>query len=429
MAPEVLGRRTVDQRSREARSETRGEAVSRHRVKHPLLLDNPIRDYAWGSRTALAELVGQPSPSPRPQAELWMGAHPSAPSWVRVGGRRLTLVELIGDDPVGILGSRVAEEFSGRLPFLLKVLAVERPLSIQVHPDARRAAEGFAREQAAGVPIDAPERCYRDPDPKPELVCALTPFTTLCGFRPLPEIRERLAAIAGPGLRPLVESLREGGPAEGLRRLLGGLLELPRGAGGVLAPAVREAARRAAGDPAFAWVERLAEEHPGDPCALAPALLRLVDLQPGQAMFLPPGRLHAHLQGCAVELMASSDNVLRAGLTDKHVDRGELLDTVVFDEVAPGILEAETRGRGRAVYCSPAREFELETIRVEEEAAVSLECPAASILLCTEGAVRVEAADRAETRLPRGASCLVPAAAGQVRIRGAGRAYRASVPA
>ena len=392
------------------------------------LLENPIQDYDWGSRTALAELLGR-EPSLRPQAELWMGAHPRAPSRVRFAEGSLELGEWIERDPDAVLGRAVVERFGPRLPFLFKVLAVERALSIQVHPDARQAAEGFAREQAEGMPLDAAERCYRDPSPKPELVCALTPFRVLRGFRPVAEIREAFRRLGGEALA-LAACLDDApSPAEGLRRLLDALLGMPaadRARG--LAGAVAEASKRAGDDPACAWVERLAAEHPGDPGALAPLYLRLFTLAPGEAMFLPAGELHAYLHGTAVELMANSDNVLRGGLTHKRVDPRELMRTVDFAAPEPRVLRPEPRGPGRVAYRTPARDFELEVIAVEEGDPVALEVRSASILLCTEGAVWVEERDGAATGLPRGSSCLVPAAARRIRLEGAGRVYRASVP-
>ena len=166
------------------------------------LLENPIQEYAWGSRTAIAELLGRSTPAPRPQAEMWMGAHPRAPSRVRLDGRRLSLIEWIERNPDEVLGAAVRERFAGRLPFLFKVLAVERPLSIQAHPDARQAREGFAREEELGIVRDAPERCYRDRSHKPELICALTPFRALRGFRSVAQIRALLDALDAPSLAP-----------------------------------------------------------------------------------------------------------------------------------------------------------------------------------------------------------------------------------
>jgi mannose-6-phosphate isomerase len=174
-------------------------------------LANPVRNYAWGSHRAIAELLGQPVPSAQPEAELWLGAHPSAPSRVQTDDGEVPLDAFIARDPVGVLGPGTALHFHESLPFLLKVLAAEQPLSLQAHPSAAQARAGFARENAAGIPLGADARCYRDPNPKPELICALTPFSALCGFRPLAELRANLEALAQPELEPCVAPLRARG--------------------------------------------------------------------------------------------------------------------------------------------------------------------------------------------------------------------------
>jgi len=285
------------------------------------LLRNPIREYAWGSRTALAELLGQPSPSAQPQAELWMGAHPVAASDVRCDSHWVPLGDWIRRDPEAVLGPEVARRFAGELPFLLKVLAAAQPLSLQAHPDAARARAGFERENAAGIALDAPQRCYRDPSPKPELVCALTPFAALCGFRPIDDIVAQVDGLRARHLAGLMEPLRRDRSRENLRGFYRGLMEL---AASEAAEAVAEAVEAAAsgyGDPEVrSWLRELGEAHPGDPGVLSPLFLNLLELRPGEALFLPAGELHAYLRGTAVEIMASSDNVLRGGMTEKHVD-------------------------------------------------------------------------------------------------------------
>jgi mannose-6-phosphate isomerase len=205
-------------------------------------LRNPIREYSWGSHTALADLLGEPSPSARPQAELWMGAHPIAPSEVQLASGWVPLGEWIAGDAPAILGERVAAEFGGRLPFLLKVLAVDRPLSLQAHPDAERARRGFERENRAGLPLDAPNRSYRDPNPKPELICALTPFGALCGFRPLDEIVAQIDELRARALAALLGPLRSERKPEHLATFFEALLALDDDAAAELVAEVVESA-------------------------------------------------------------------------------------------------------------------------------------------------------------------------------------------
>jgi mannose-6-phosphate isomerase len=393
------------------------------------LLENPIREYAWGSRTAIAELQGRSAPTAAPEAELWMGAHPLAPSRVRIDGHRVSLLEWIERHPDAVLGARVRHRFAGRLPFLFKVLAVERPLSIQAHPDARQAREGFDREEALGIGLDAPERSYRDRSHKPELICALTPFDALRGFRPVAEIRAHLEALGAPSLDP--ERAHLAGPEEGaLRSFLGGLLAMePDRRARVLDEVAAAAPARAETEPALAACLRLREAHPHDIGVLAPLFLNAVRLEPGQAMFLPAGELHAYLHGVAIELMANSDNVLRGGLTAKHVDVPELLRVLRFRATRVEVLISED-GDGEAHYRTPAEEFRLSRLAVAPPAPAARDrVRGVELLLCTAGAVEIAPAGPGPSlALTKGSSCVVPACVGGYRIRGAGTLYCASVP-
>jgi mannose-6-phosphate isomerase len=399
-------------------------------VRRIALLENEIREYAWGSHTAISELLGRPAPSQRPEAELWIGAHPLAPSHLVVEGRRRSLLEAVEADPDAVLGPRVRDRFGARLPFLLKVIAADRPLSIQAHPDAAQARAGFARENARGIALDAPERCYRDASAKPELVSALGVFRALRGFRPPAEIRQLLEGLRTPHARPALEVLATGPEARALSGLLSLLLR-PGPQRQALVPALVDAAAARAGeDPAFELVGRLGAAHPGDPGALAPLLLHRVELRPGDAMFLPAGELHGYLSGVAVEIMANSDNVLRGGLTGKLVDVDELLRVLRFEARPVEVLRPVRDASGAGVYATPAEEFRLARVRVEAGGLFQVaDDRGVEILLCSEGDVHVRAdADPRGVALGRGASCLVPAAAGAYEVRGSGSLFRASVP-
>jgi len=289
-------------------------------------LTGVVRAYDWGDLHALADLLGH-QPSGRPEAEHWLGAHPSGPAIVSSTGQPLD--RLIAADPTGLLGPDVAERF-GQLPFLVKVLAARQALSIQAHPSADQAAAGFGREEAAGLARDATARTYRDANHKPELICALTAFEARCGFRDRAETSTILAAF-GPTLRPVLERLEASGPAETALWLLA----LPADRAKPLAEAAVEAAVAglAAGTDGAERAElastvEVGAAFPGDVGVVVALLLNHVVLEPGQALFLGAGNVHAYLKGVGVEVMANSDNVIRGGLTGKHIDVAEMADVV-----------------------------------------------------------------------------------------------------
>ncbi len=372
------------------------------------LLDNTLRPYAWGSERAIADLLGR-EPSGGPEAELWVGAHPGSPSQVLLAdGSRRGLHELIADEPETLLGEDTAARFDGRLPFLLKVLAAGSALSLQVHPSLEQAAAGYDAEEAAGVPQDAPHRNYRDRNHKPEMIFALTPFEALCGFRPLADARAAFAFLAGlvedgEDARELLDAvatiLAEGtaagssteDPAAPAARALQAafrlLLEAPEEAVAAVATAAGDhhgsdsrsdsttgaenGADAGAGIEAgtLATVAELSAQYPGDPGVLVALLLNRVSLRPGKALYLPAGNIHAYLSGLGIEVMASSDNVLRGGLTPKHVDTAELLSTVVFEPLAPPAFEPVFTLLDQELYRPPFDEFMLQRIVLADPAA------------------------------------------------------------
>lgn len=394
-----------------------------------LVLENPIQDYAWGSRTAIADLLGRPGPSPGPEAELWIGAHPKAPSRIVAPPGLGTLDQAIQRDPGGLLGHEVCDRFGNELPFLLKVLAAAEPLSIQAHPDQEQARRGWARENAEGIPADAPRRSYRDPNHKPELVCALEPFFALKGFRPADEAARNLEPVARPEFTAELGRLaREHSPSS-LRALFARLMTLDgEEQASVLKRSTAEAARRRHADPAWEWVGRLMTRYPADLSVLSPLYLNLVTLAPGEALFLPAGELHAYLGGTALEIMANSDNVLRGGLTPKHVDVPELLSVLVFEGRPPEVLRAQESAPGERTFRTPAREFELGLLHV---AAARPFLPSAGrgveILLALRGDMVVRVGE-ATIPFGQGRSVFVPASVPSYTLEGEGRVCRARVP-
>lgn len=389
-----------------------------------------VMPYAWGSRTAIAELQGRPAPTAQPEAELWMGAHPVAPSRVvREGAEPRPLPDLIAEAPARMLGEEALRAFGTRLPFLLKVLAADQPLSLQAHPTAAQAKAGFEDEERRGVPLSAPHRNYKDPSHKPELLCALTPFEALCGFRRAKDTLALFDALAVAALEGALAPLRASPDARGLAGTFEALMRAPTGERAAMVEGTLTAARahaEAAGrwKPECAMALRLAELYPGDIGIVSALLLELVHLAPGEAIYLGAGNLHAYLRGAGVEIMASSDNVLRGGLTPKHVDVDELLRVLDFREgVAAKVLPRAVDAHERT-YDTEAREFRLSVVAVE--GAVVREARGPEIVLVTEGTVVLSAEGGPEVRLARGEVAFVPAAAGRVRYAGRGTAYRAA---
>ena len=373
-----------------------------------LLLDSPVMHYAWGSTTVIDELLGR-KPDGEPDAELWMGAHPAAPSIVADDPEHRSLATVIADDPLRLLGRDVAVRFDDRLPFLLKVLAIERPLSLQAHPTLAQARRGFADENARGIALDAPERNYKDSNHKPELVCALTPFAGLCGFRPVAGSVELLDAIGASSLLSYRERLLADG---GLRDVVTDLLSMDESRSAELVVDLLPGASRlseagGAWSAEAGWLVELAREYPRDRGVVIAALLNLVHLAPGEALFLPAGVLHAYLGGTAVELMASSDNVLRGGLTSKHIDVAELVSVLDFVETTATALHAVAQDGGMPWFPNVIRDFRLGRAELARD---SIDSAAGKprLFFCASGNAEL-GLDAPLVALPRGAAAFMPA--------------------
>ncbi|GAB2488016.1 mannose-6-phosphate isomerase, class I [Jatrophihabitans fulvus] len=341
-------------------------------------LDGVVRHYAWGSTTAVPELLGT-RPDGRPVAELWFGAHPDDPSpaigdELAAGARLDTLVDA---DPARMLGAAVLSRFGPRLPFLLKILAADTALSIQVHPTLDQAVAGYAAEDAAGVPRGAPERNYRDPNHKPELLCALTGFEALCGFRPVERTRALVSRLAVPELSFLEPLLTGPDP---LRAAFEAVLTHDDTA--ALSEALAAAVGEREIDDPLRGVALAAADFPGDVGVVLALLLNHVVLAPGEAIYLGAGNVHAYLRGTGVEIMANSDNVLRCGLTPKHVDVPELLAVTDFSALLDPRLPSVDGAFDVAV-----RDFRLTRLHLDGR--VTLEERGPLIVLCVEGDARV----------------------------------------
>lgn len=394
------------------------------------LLQNTIRPYTWGSTSAIAELFGR-EPSEQPEAELWIGAHPDSPSMALTpGGNKVRLDTLIASDPERVLGPEVDRRFGRRLPFLMKVLAADSPLSLQVHPSLEQAVTGYTLENAQGIPADAPNRNYKDANHKPEMIFALTRFEALCGFRPAEEAAERFhqlsqllpagspeaQLLAGTAAKLLGDTV-----SAGLRAAFSGIFsERDSASRAVRSLAVMKGQEStAAGE--LRTVSELHQEYPGDPGALVALLLNRVVLEPGEALYLPAGNVHAYLKGLGIEVMASSDNVLRGGLTPKHMDIPELLKTIVFEPIDPPSLKAQ-QTQDQEVYCPPFDEFQLQRL---ELAAAGAKVPLAqngpAIILAVTGGITLQSTQHTLT-LQRGESAFVPADQAPVMVSNESRA-------
>jgi len=392
-------------------------------------IENVLRDYAWGSTTAIASLLGRPE-SGGPEAELWIGAHPDSPSVAQVpeDGTRSPLDALISSDPEHFLGAESVSAFGPRLPFLAKILAAAQPLSLQVHPSLEQAREGFARENAEGVDAHAPNRNYKDDNHKPEMIFALTPFEALCGFRPAAETREVFQYIArafpeGAGspalVQALIDDLAGADEGAGLRQAFERLITGGQGVAEDTALVVEALLSRASLEPypaELGTVISLNEKYPGDPGVLISLLLNRIALKPGEAVYLPAGNVHAYLHGLGVEVMASSDNVLRGGLTPKHVDVPELLNTIDFHPVAVPMLDAEKTVMDQELFRPPFKEFQLQRIELGPDSGpVPLAQSGAAVVIVVAGEVYLDS-PKGDLQLSRGRSAFIAAAEAPINV-------------
>ena len=394
-------------------------------------LRNTPRPYTWGSRTAIAELQGR-EPSGAREAELWLGAHEGSPARLSPasGVEYPDLAAWIAAD------ARSAGLTHPRLPFLLKLLAAEAPLSLQAHPSSVQARIGFERENQAGVPLDAPHRNYKDPFHKPELVVALSEtYEVLCGFRPVAEvatdIRDLIKTAESKGmvlaageLTALLDRL-SGTDAEVLssvmQYLLGSGSEIAR-----LVSAVTDVAAAAPPSPAVDTVRLLCAHYAGDPGIVVSLFIHRIRLSRGEAIYLPAGNIHAHLRGFGVEVMASSDNVLRGGLTVKHIDVKELLNVLDFAPLSAPYLQPEVVSEGVERFSPGIRDFMLFRVDVSDasrEATVDL--PGVAIALVTRGSVDLTGVQSA-TRLRAGQAVYITPNESLLTISGGGEVFIAS---
>jgi mannose-6-phosphate isomerase len=404
-------------------------------------LSTPIQPYDWGSREFIARLQRRPTPSSGPEAELWIGDHPRAPS--RLGdASAISLRDHIVAHPRATLGMETHERFGACLPFLAKILAAARPLSLQVHPDSKQAAAGFAMEERIGTPLSARERSYSDPHRKIELMIAIEPFAALCGFREVASLDALLAEAELPILQRLRDGLRNETSLSGDLFFRCRALDA-RERESVLDELRTFADRKAAALPEAQWIGELLAQYPGDPGAVAPLLLNLVRLEPGEGLFVQPGTLHSYLFGNGFEVMSSSDNVVRGGLTSKFVDQSALEAIALRAAQHPDVVGPSKESAGLLRYALDERgleEFEVRVISIGSDPGAQPDLFARnsnhkpSVLVCIEGTAQIESASAGAKAsrlwMQPGSAVWIPATADEVRLRaeGSARLFDVRVP-
>ena len=386
-----------------------------------LLMQNPIQGYDWGSHDSLTTLFGIPNPQGKPQAELWMGAHPNGCSEVTLAGSVQKLSTVIDRAPATVLGEATLARF-GSLPFLFKVLCAEKALSIQVHPSKAQAEAGFAKEEAAGIDIKASNRNYKDPNHKPELVFALTPYQAMNGFRAIPAILALFEQVNLATIADLTAALAASQNEAGLQHFFHQLLVLEGARKDEALEGLLTYAAAHQDEETFALITSLAAQYPGDVGLFSPLLLNVVTLKPGQAMFLDACTPHAYVRGTGLEIMANSDNVLRAGLTPKYIDVAELLDcTRCLPKPDDQILLAPRCDGAVQHFDVPVPDFTFSVYPAGEH---QLTTASAEILFAIDDTVTLKQGEQS-LRLEKGQSAFIPAATGNYQLLAEGRVARA----
>lgn len=382
-----------------------------------LRIEGVIQPYAWGSDSFIPDLLGLERTG-EPHAELWLGAHPSAPA--RVDGRALD--ELIAEQPEALVGPKSVTEFGPTLPYLLKVLSAAQPLSLQAHPSRAQAEAGFAAEEAEGVPLDAAERTYRDDWPKPEMLCALEDAEVLCGFREPAESYALFSRLKVAAALELVEPLRQGGAPE-LERVFERTLRLSGSELSVIGEVARAAG--GGGDNFARTARELGKRYPDDPGVLAALLMNRLRLHRLDAIYLPAGNLHAYLHGSGIEIMANSNNVLRGGLTSKHVNVDELLKVLDFTPGVPEVMQGVEQPSGVFAYATPAPEFALYRLECRGDPVVLPRKSNGRVVLCVAGHATLRSA-QGELALEQGQAAFVLARDREATVEGVGTLFLAA---
>ncbi|WP_070970495.1 mannose-6-phosphate isomerase, class I [Vibrio sonorensis] len=387
-----------------------------------LPMHNVIQDYAWGSRTSVSQLFGFANDNQQPQAEVWMGAHPNGCSHVEVAGESLLLSDFIAYDPQKVLAN--AYHAFGELPYLFKILAAEKALSIQVHPSKTQAEEGFAREEKAGIELKAFDRNYKDPNHKPELVYALTSYQAMNGFRNFEEIITLFKKLNSRALAPLVTQFQASPDSAGLEQFFSALLSLEQQVRKTAVDELLDFASRNTDEEIWRLILELAEQYPGDIGLFCPLMLNVLTLNPGEAMYLDAQTPHAYIKGTGLEIMANSDNVLRAGLTPKYMDVKELVKCTRFEpKLFDSLLITPEVHNNVQSYFVPIKDFKFSVINGAQS--LHIDSTSADILLAIDSDVLISHKNGEQLTISKGQSVFIPAYADGYLVSSEGRVARA----
>jgi len=390
-------------------------------------LKNTIQQYAWGSLTEIPQLLGIPS-TDKPQAELWMGAHPKSSSEVKINNQWVPLIDVITNNPENLLGQESVEKHGHTLPFLFKVLAADKPLSIQAHPNKIQAKQGFEKENELKIPVHDAKRNYKDSNHKPEIICALTDFAALVGFRPISEILNNIHPILEPETMPLWTALHQKQNHDGLQHFFYQLMTLTGPKKNSLIQKTVEYGKNNHRHDLWHWVSYISDFFPNDIGLLSPLFLNVFVLKPGESLYLPAGNLHAYLKGMCIELMANSDNVLRGGLTPKHIDVPELLSILTFESGRSNCIAPKYLDSHEIYYPTDNNEFQLSVIQLNRpEDKYHRYTKNAEILFCARGNGVITEANQ-KIHCKQGDSLLVYSCTHSYTITGNTTIYKATIP-
>lgn len=385
------------------------------------LMTNPIQNYAWGSVNSIHDLFDIPNPNQEPQAEIWMGAHPNGCSMVEVSGQSHRLDTWIADNPEAILGNKTTQAFSS-LPYLFKVLAANNALSIQVHPSKQAAEKGFVKENAEGIDLKAANRNYRDANHKPELVFALTHYQAMNGFRDYQDIIQLFHEVNAPMLQPLVEALELNPNETGLTLFFTAILSLDESIKTQALTYLLKYANRNKETELGALLLSLNEQYPNDVGLFSPLMLHVLTLKPGEAMYLDACTPHAYIKGTGLEIMANSDNVLRAGLTPKYIDVPELVtNTICKPKPSESLLLAPNCQENASHYDIPVNDFNFSVYAGDAQ----VQCESAEIIFAMDDDVTLIHESGERLSFKKGQSAFIPYATKSYRIETNGRVARA----
>lgn len=390
--------------------------------QHFFPMQNVIQDYIWGSRTSISELLGINNPENKHQAEIWMGAHPNGCSKIIVNGKTQLLADFIKQNQSTALTTKTETQFN-ELPYLFKVLAANEALSVQVHPNKKQAEIGFAKEDKANIPHSAANRNYKDPNHKPELVYALTPYIAMNGFRELTEIIMLFKKVNISAIQHLINAFSEEVNSNGLKAFFSTLLLLHGEIKETAVKALVEYANANKEDPLFSIILDLSNQHPGDIGLFSPLMLNVITLQPGEAMYLTACTPHAYIKGTGLEIMASSDNVLRAGLTAKYIDVKELVACTQFKATPFSTLRFNPEEKdGGLYYAIPVDDFKFTLYKSINN--LTIQTKSADIILALDTIVTINHENGETAIINKGESLFIPAYTKNYQLTSEGRIAR-----